>query len=111
MNSGIDHDPAIAGEIRVPMNRIETMPMNMRKIIAKRCALELEMDSIINLGIGVPEGIALVALEEGIDERLTMTIEAGFSYVYAGSNIWKTNGNYRSGKFRSWNTYKDNRNK
>jgi len=77
MNIGTAYDPAFTGEIKVPMNRIEAMPMNIRKIIAKRCAMELGLDTIINLGIGVPEGIALVALEEGIDDRLTMTIEAG----------------------------------
>lgn len=77
MNSGNIYDPSFTGEIKVPVDLIPPMPLNVRKVIAKRCAAELKLDTVINLGIGVPEGVAAIALEEKISDRLTMTIEAG----------------------------------
>lgn len=77
MNCASQYNGAFTGEVKVPVNGLEPMKMSARKIIAKRCAMELKIDTTINLGIGVPEGVASIALEEGINERLTMTIEAG----------------------------------
>ncbi|GHU03968.1 acyl CoA:acetate/3-ketoacid CoA transferase [Betaproteobacteria bacterium] len=71
------YNAAYAGEIRVPMSSIPKMPMSERKIIARRAAMELRPDSIVNLGIGMPEGISTVAAEEGIVDLMTMTAEPG----------------------------------
>lgn len=77
MNCTLDFDPAFTGEVKVPSDSITPMEMGIRKVIAKRCAKELKLDTTVNLGIGVPEGVAAVALEAGAADRLTMTIEAG----------------------------------
>jgi len=69
--------PAFAGEIRVPIDTIEPMAMSERKIIARRAALELEPNAVVNLGIGMPEGIAAVAAEERIADLMTLTAEPG----------------------------------
>src|SRR5690606_23671190 len=71
------YNPAFAGEIRVPMSAICAMPMSARKIIARRAAMELEPDAVVNLGIGMPEGIAAVAAEEKVIDLLTLTAEPG----------------------------------
>lgn len=71
------YNPAFAGELRVPMSVIATMPMSERKIIARRAVLELHANAIVNLGIGMPEGIASIAAEEKIFDLLTMTTEPG----------------------------------
>lgn len=71
------YNAAYAGEIRVPMSSIPRMELSERKIIARRAAMELQPDSIVNLGIGMPEGISAVAAEEGIVDLMTMTAEPG----------------------------------
>ncbi len=71
------YNPALSCEIKIPMQFIPPMEMNERKIIARRAAFELKLNSVVNLGIGVPEGIANVANEEKIIDYLTLTTEPG----------------------------------
>ncbi len=71
------YNPAFSGEIKAPLASIPPMPMSERKIIARRAALELVPNAIVNLGIGVPEGVASVAAEEKIIDLLTLTAEPG----------------------------------
>lgn len=71
------YSPAFAGEIRVPAETVAAQPMSARKIIARRAALELAANSVVNLGIGMPEGIAGVASEERVIDLLTLTAEPG----------------------------------
>ncbi len=74
---GTAYNPAFSGEIRAPIRSIPPMEMGPRKIIARRAAFELRPNSVVNLGIGMPEGIANVANEERILEYLTLTTEPG----------------------------------
>lgn len=71
------YSPAFSGEIRVPLSAIAPMAMSERKIIARRAALELSPGAIVNLGIGMPEGVAAVATEEKILDLMTLTAEPG----------------------------------
>jgi propionate CoA-transferase len=71
------YNPALSCEIKIPMQFIPPEPMNERKIIARRAAFELKLNSVVNMGIGVPEGIAHVANEEKIIDYLTLTTEPG----------------------------------
>jgi len=74
---GTRYNPSFSGEIRVPLQSLPPMKMGERKIIARRAAFELQANDIVNLGIGMPEGVAEVANEERIMDLLTMTAEPG----------------------------------
>ena len=68
---------AFTNRIRSPEGEIPPMPLDARKVIARRCAFELPVNGIVNLGIGVPEGVASIAAEEGLLDHLTLTAEPG----------------------------------
>ena len=71
------YSPAFSGEIRVPMSSIPAMELSERKIIARRAAFELTPNSVVNLGIGMPEGVSSVAAEEKVIDLMTLTAEPG----------------------------------
>jgi len=73
----VQYSPAFSGELRTPLAAIAAMPMSNRKVIARRAALELRPGSVVNLGIGMPEGIATVAAEERVIDLITLTAEPG----------------------------------
>ena len=71
------YNHAFSGRQRVPLDRIAPLPLNARKVIARRCAFELPPGGVVNLGIGMPEGVAAVAAEERVLKYLTLTAEPG----------------------------------
>lgn len=76
-NYGTHYNPAFSGEIRVPPQAVDPLPLDERKIIARRCATELRANSVINLGIGMPEGVGSVCNEERIHKYITLTADPG----------------------------------
>ncbi len=53
------------------------LPAGPRRIIASRACDELKPGAIANLGIGTPEGVALIAAERGLLGEVTLTVESG----------------------------------
>ncbi|MCW2080168.1 UNVERIFIED_ORG: propionate CoA-transferase [Bradyrhizobium japonicum] len=74
---GATYNHAFSGRQRVPMDRVKPLELDERKIIARRCAFELPPGGVVNLGIGMPEGVAAVAAEEHMLKFLTLTAEPG----------------------------------
>ena len=74
---GEPYNPSYSCEIKIPMQTIPPLEMSARKVIARRAAFELRPNSVVNLGIGMPEGVAQVANEEKLIEYLTLTSEPG----------------------------------
>jgi len=76
------YDPSYSGQSRSPMQAAKPMPLNIRKVIGRRAAVELERDHTGNVGTGIPnDSIGSVLAEEGLQDAVNLTIESG---VYGG---------------------------
>ena len=69
--------PELTGEIATAAGAFEPMPLDLRKVIARRGVMELLPGSLINLGVGIPAGITSVATEEDIADTVLPSVEAG----------------------------------
>ncbi|HRO14440.1 MAG TPA: hypothetical protein PLL33_05245 [Paracoccus sp. (in: a-proteobacteria)] len=65
------------GRYRAPTGGAAPLPLTNRKVMARRTALELSVGGVVNLGIGMPEGVAAAAAEEGLLSHVTLTAEPG----------------------------------
>lgn len=74
---GCAYDPTLTGEATAPEGVAAEVPLSAKKIIGRRAAMELTENTVVNLGIGIPEYISMVANEEGIGDYMTLTVEAG----------------------------------
>ena len=71
------YNPAFSAEIKVPLDEIQPLEFDARKVIARRAAMEIFPGAICNLGAGVSTGIANVAAEEGFLDQIVLTNEQG----------------------------------
>ena len=53
------------------------LPLDDKKVIARRAAMELLPSSVVNLGIGIPDHVGRVANEERIHDLMTLTVDPG----------------------------------
>lgn len=77
--------PDLIGEEKIEPQSMPPMPLNNRKICGRRASLELKKDDIVNLGIGMPDSVGLIAAEEGFSEDITISIETG---VFGGIPVY-----------------------
>lgn len=74
---GTAYNPAMSGEIRIPVVSLDPLPLDGRSVIARRAALELHADAVVNIGLGIPEIVGRIAGEEGVEDLVTFTIDTG----------------------------------
>ena len=72
-----EYDPGLCGDVKVPVQAIPPLEFGLRKLVARRAAMELRERAIVNLGIGIADGVGNVASEEGIINDFTFSIEMG----------------------------------
>ena len=71
------YNPAYCGHGEKVGREINIRPLDAKKIIARRAAMELKKGAILNFGIGAPEVIAEITDEEGVTNQTIATIEPG----------------------------------
>ncbi len=76
-NYAVRFDPSLCGAEQRPLESIPPDSPSPRRLIARRAAFELTPGAVINLGVGVSAAIPNVVAEEGIDDLVIPTIEAG----------------------------------
>ncbi|TCS77752.1 propionate CoA-transferase [Muricomes intestini] len=75
-------DPAYCGDIKVPVNTSDALPMTIRKVIGRRALMELSANDVLNVGTGIPNDVVgPIITEENVDDDVTITVESG---IYGG---------------------------
>ena len=61
-------NPAYCGDIKVPVNQSDSLPLSVRKLIGRRALMELTRNDVLNVGTGIPNDVVgPIIAEEGID--------------------------------------------
>lgn len=71
------YSPYRAGRFRKSSTSIDPLPLDARKVIARSAARELFPGAVVNLGYGVPTGIATILAEEDAAGDVVLTVEQG----------------------------------
>jgi propionate CoA-transferase len=71
------YNPAISGEVFRPLWDFKPIEWGVDKIIARRAALELCEEDVVNLGFGICALVPRILLEEGLHGEVTWVIEQG----------------------------------
>ena len=80
--SSFAFDPAYCGDIKVPVEKGEALPLTVRKLIGRRALMELKQNDILNVGTGIPNDVVgPILAEEGVQDDVTITVESG---IYGG---------------------------
>ena len=74
---GAYFEPAFSGQVKKPVGALPRLPLGSRKILCRRCAMELRSGCVANLGVGIPADVASVVAEEGFTDQMTLTAETG----------------------------------
>ena len=86
------YNPTLSGDIHVPSSHMNYWMGRMKlsgkrgrhedtqvshEVIGERAAQELHANSVVNIGIGIPEMVGRYASKSGILEKISLTVESG----------------------------------
>ncbi|MET0524985.1 MAG: CoA-transferase [Nocardioides sp.] len=72
-----DYNPAFSGQLKQALSHLDPFPLDQRKVVARRALAEIRDGDVVNLGVGIADGVASVAAEEGWSDLFTLTVEQG----------------------------------
>lgn len=70
-------DAFFSGDYIAEEGEVNPLPLDQRKVVARRALMEIGVGNVGNVGVGIADGIGTVAREEGIGEEFTLTVETG----------------------------------
>ena len=74
------YEPYYCGAGRRPLNmKWSGTGVDERKVIARRQAMELRPNMLVNIGVGVSNGVPLILAEEGLGDAVSFSLEQGQS--------------------------------
>lgn len=71
------YEPAFVGAARAPIANLPVMPAGPRRIVAERAADEIKAGLVVNLGVGMPDGVAQIIAERGLTKDIAFAVEQG----------------------------------
>lgn len=66
-----------SGDFIMEEGEVEPLPLTERKLVARRALMEIGPGDVGNVGVGIADGIGVIAREEGVNEDFTLTVETG----------------------------------
>ncbi len=76
--NNLNYNPAFTGEKIVELTKDNVrLPLDHKKVIARRTAMEIRRGDQVNFGIGMPTYVPSILAEAGADDDITMISETG----------------------------------
>ena len=72
-----EYRPEITGDVKIPLENVAIRALDNRKVCGRRAAMELKCGDVINLGVGMPDSVANVSIEEGFSSGIYLSVETG----------------------------------
>lgn len=70
-------DRFFSGDYIADDRDVNILPLDQRKVVARRALMEVKPGNVGNVGVGIADGIGAVAREEGVGDAFTLTVETG----------------------------------
>lgn len=67
----------ISGDYTFCSESSELIPLNQRKVVGRRALFEVSPGDVGNVGVGIADGIGIIAREEEVQDAFTLTVETG----------------------------------
>ncbi|HEY4192160.1 MAG TPA: CoA-transferase [Mesorhizobium sp.] len=82
-------DPTLVGAEQLDIASVPMRPLDSAKVVMRRAFLEVRPDNLLAIGYGVPGFLPAIAIEEGVLDDVTFTVEHG---VFGGVNGYAAGG-------------------
>ncbi len=66
-----------SGDYKMDTVKVDPLPLDVRKIVARRALFEVAPGDVGNVGVGISDGVGVVAQEEKVEDEFTLTVELG----------------------------------